>query len=125
MNLVYFNTDFVYNLGSDGIITFGGEEDGLIDINTVTWKKKDISFAFSVLKKIQDKFGLQEIDLSIYKKSKEGTEILFKHLQEKVIPKEYLVGFLICHQLLYQIPLQATYMTGMPNEQYGSDSDYL
>jgi hypothetical protein len=123
MEPVYFNTNFLYRFGSDGIINFGGEEYGLFDTDTITWTDNDIPIALEALKKMQEDLKLPAIDLTSYEKNKMGTEKLLAELVVKGgIPNEYLMGCIICHQLQYKIPLEAVFLTGEPND-YNSEND--
>jgi hypothetical protein len=110
----YFNTDvvFPYNLYFiDG--DFGGEEDGMIDVSTITWNIKDFEKIYKTLKKLQKKFNLEYPNFFVYEKNKEGTELLISDLILKKVPNEYLLGCAIYHQLQYQDHLEATFSTGM------------
>lgn len=124
MEPVYFNTGYIFRFGHDGIMNFGGEEDGMIDIDVVTWQESDIPTALSSLNQMCISQNLPNIDISIYDKTKSGTEKLVTELVVRGgIPNSYLLGCAICHQLQYRIPLEATFMTGQPNSSYNSDSD--
>jgi hypothetical protein len=124
MEPVHFNTGFIFRFGNDGIMNFGGEEDGMIDIDVVTWKESDISIAQSSLNQLRIAQKLPNIDLSSYDKTRTGTEKLVTELVLLGgIPNSYLLGCAICHQLQYRIPLEATFMTGQPNSSYNSDSE--
>ncbi len=113
MEYLHFNTDVIYRFGSDGVIDFGGEEDGMIDIDTVTWNQDDIPVANNLLNKLREELNLPTIDITSYEKSKKGTEKLLADLLVKGgIPHRYLLGCIICHQLQYTIPLEVTFMTG-------------
>ena len=117
MEPVHFDTDFIYRFGSDGVVNFGGEENGMIDIDTVTWKENDIYIANSSLNRMKLELNLPEVNLASYDKNKAGTEKLLTELVGKGgIPNKYLMGCVICHQLQYKVPLEATFMTGMPND---------
>lgn len=124
MEPVYFNTRFIYRFGNDGIIDFGGEEDNIIDTCTVTWKHNDITVANYSLQQIKTEFNLPYVDISSYDKNKSGTEKLMAELLVRGdMPNEYLMGCIICHQLLYKVPLEATFLSGQPNSGYNSDSN--
>jgi hypothetical protein len=121
MEPVHFNTNFLYRFGSDGIVSFGGEEYGLFDTDTITWKENDILIANTALNTMKECLNLPDINLASYEKNKSGTEKLLAELVMKGdIPNEYLMGSVICHQLQYQVPLEAVFMTGEPND-YNSD----
>ncbi len=125
---VHFNTNFIFRFGYNGISIFGGEEDSMIDIDTITWKEKHISFAFEAYKKMEKDLKMPEVNFNNFEKNKEGTYKLVNELSQiNKIPKIYILGSVICHQLLYRVPLQATFLTGLPNDYSGSeynDSDY-
>jgi hypothetical protein len=124
MEPVYFNTRFIYRFGNDGIIDFGGEEDNIIDTCTITWKHKDISLANHSLQQMSIEYNIPLIDISSYDKNKTGTEKLLAELVVRGgIPNEYLMGCIICHQLQYKVPLEATFLSGQPNSEYNSDCD--
>ena len=124
MEPVYFNTGFIFRFGNDGIMNFGGEENGMIDIDVVTWLESDISIAQTSLNKMRIAQNLPNIAISSYDKTKSGTEKLLADLVVRGgVPNSYLLGCVICHQLQYKIPLEATFMTGQPNSSYNSDSD--
>jgi hypothetical protein len=124
MEPVYFNTKFLYRFGSDGIINFGGEEYGLFDIDTITWKNDDIPIANASLQQMRIDKNLPFVDISSYDKSKCGTEKLLAELVVRGgITNEYLMGCVICHQLQYKIPLEATFMTGEPNSDCDLSDD--
>lgn len=116
---VHFNTDITYYLGTDGILSFGGKERGIIDISTITWKRKDIPTVLSSLASLRSKLKLYEVNLEKYEKNKKGTLELLSDLLLKNLPRKYILGAIIAHQLQYQVPLKATFMTG-----YGSDASY-
>jgi hypothetical protein len=123
MEPVHFNTNFLYRFGSDGVISFGGEEYGLFDTDTITWKETDIPIANAALKAMKERFNLPEIDIASYEKNKSGTEKLLAELVVRGgIPNEYLMGCVICHQLQYKVPLEAVFLTGEPSG-YNSDCD--
>lgn len=109
----YFNTDVVfpyniYHIHED----FGGEEDGIIDVSTLTWTFEDLESICKSLEKLQVNYNLHFIDFGTYEKNKEGTEKLISDLSLKQVPVDYLLGCALYHQLQYQDPLQATFSTG-------------
>jgi hypothetical protein len=123
MEPVHFNTTFLYRFGSDGITSFGGEEYGLFDTDTITWTADDIPLANTTLQEMKEEGRLPDIDFNSYEKNKSGTEKLIVELVVKGgIPNEYLMGCAICHQLQYKVPLEAIFLTGEPND-YNSDCD--
>ncbi len=123
MEPVHFNTNFLYRFGLDGVVSFGGEEYGLFDTDTITWTENDIPIANAALKTMKEQLNLPEVNISSYDKSKSGTEKLLAELVVRGgVPNEYLMGCVICHQLQYKVPLEAFFMTGQPS-RYDSDSD--
>jgi hypothetical protein len=112
----YFNTNVmfpynIYHIDED----FGGEEDGLIDVSTLTWTYKDIKNIYKSLENLQNKHNLYVVNFEFYEKNKKGTKKLISDLILKQVPVDYLLGCTLYHQLLYQDPLEATFSTGFPN----------
>jgi hypothetical protein len=123
MEPVHFNTNFFYRFGSDGVVSFGGEEDGLFDTDVVTWTENDIPIANAALKDMKERLNLPEVNIASYDKNKAGTEKLLAELVVRGgVPNEYLMGCVICHQLQYKVPLEAFFLTGQPS-RYDSDCD--
>jgi hypothetical protein len=124
MEPIYFNTKFIYRFSDDGIIDFGGKEENIIDVDTVTWNKKDILTANRTLQKMKEELNLPDPEFTRYSKDKDGTQNMLSNLITKGdIPNKYLLGCVICHQLQYRVPLEATFMSGKPNLDYHSESD--
>jgi hypothetical protein len=112
----YFNTNvmFPYNIyhirmGPD--INFGGEEDAIIDVSTLTWTQTDVPNIYTNLLK----FNLPIPNFDTYAKTKNGTTSLMADLILKQYPVPYVLGCIIYHQLQYTDPLEANFSTGMPN----------
>lgn len=124
MESIIFNTGFIYQYGDNGIIDFGGEEDNIIDVCTITWNKKDIATAIVHIRRLEELMNLSEIDFTHYDNNVEGTNKLLNTLIQKGISKEYNMGCIIYHQLQYKVPLEATLMTGEPNLECYSDDNY-
>lgn len=121
---IWFNTGFVYRFGTDGVIDFGGEEDGLIDVDTVTWTQDDIPIVWANLQKLKEDQNLPDVNFSSYNKNINGTHDMIADLLVKGnFPKEYLLGCTIWHQLQFKVPLEGTFTTGQTPSEYGSDLD--
>lgn len=118
---VEFNTDFIYQYGSDFITSFGGEEDGMFDIDTITWNQSDIPEVLHNLAVFSQQNELPEIKFENYSKNKDGTYKLQSDLIQSDMPKQYILGCLIYHQLQYTNELVATFLTGEPNMDYYSE----
>jgi hypothetical protein len=120
---VHFNTEFIYRFGTDGIVSFGGKEDAIIDIDEITWNKKDAIVASYNLRKMIVDLKLDDPQIDSYEANKQGTIKLVNDLiaQDKY-EKAFIMGCVICHQLKYRVPLVATFCTGQPNSDYSSDT---
>ena len=120
---VHFNTEFLYRFGTDGITDFGGKEDAIIDIDEITWNKKDILVANYNLKKMIETLNTENPNIDSYESNKQGTIQLVNNLiASRKYENRFIMGCIICHQLKYRIPLVATFSTGQPNSYYSSDS---
>ncbi len=120
---IHFNTGFVYRFGTDGIVSFGGEEDALFEFSSVVWKESDIPIVFQELQKMILEKNLPAVQFDSYLKSKEGTARMLAELIVKDnIPNKYLMGCTIYHQLQYKSTLQADFLNGKPNDNH-SDCD--
>jgi hypothetical protein len=100
-------------------ISYGGEEDGMIDVSTITWTSNDIPNVYANLQK----FNIQPVpNFEAYEYTKNGTQTLIADLTLKQHPVAYILFCIIYHQLHYQDPLEANFATGMP-PNYNNDSD--
>ena len=122
---VHFNTEFIYRFGTDGIISFGGKEDAIIDVDEITWNKKDTIIASFNLRKMIAELQLEDPQIDSYEVNKQGTIQLVNHLiGSNKYKLDFIMGCVICHQLKYRVPLVATFSTGQPNSDYDSDSSF-
>jgi len=120
---VHFNTEFIYRFGTDGIISFGGKEDAIIDVDEITWNKKDAIIASYNLRKMIADLQLEDPQIDSYEVNKQGTIKLVNDLiATNKYKLDFIMGCVICHQLKYRVPLVATFCTGQPNSDYYSDS---
>jgi hypothetical protein len=114
MDPTYFNTNvkFPYNIYHTHLppgISFGGEEDGMFDVSTLTWTSKDIPNVYANLQK----FNIQPTpNFETYEFNKNGTQTLIADLILKQLPVAYILICIIYHQLQYQEPLEANFSTG-------------
>lgn len=120
---VHFNTEFIYRFGTEGIVSFGGKEDAIIDVDEITWNKKDAVIATYNLRKMITDLKLDDPEIDSYEPNKQGTIKLANYLvASNKYKMDFIMGCVICHQLKYKVPLVATFLTGQPNTNYHSDS---
>ena len=119
---VHFNTEFIYRFGTEGIVSFGGKEDAIIDVDEITWNKNDAIVASYNLRKMIADLKLDDPEIDSYEANKQGTVKLVNNLIAlNKYKMDFIMGCVICHQLKYRVPLVATFLTGQPNSYY-SDS---
>jgi hypothetical protein len=121
---VHFNTEFLYRFGTDGITDFGGKENAIIDVDEITWNKKDVTIANYNLKKMIEASNIEDPKIDTYESNKQGTIRLVNDLiASGKYQNRFIMGCIICHQLKYRVPLVATFSTGEPNDDYYSDTE--
>ena len=120
---VHFNTEFLYRFGTDGITDFGGKEDAIIDVDEITWNKKDIAIANYNLRKMIETLQLDDPKIDSYPSNREGTiQLVNSLIGSTKYEMRFIMGCVICHQLTYRVPLVATISTGEPNDYYSESS---
>ena len=122
----FFNTGVEYKFAfaiqsSVDMVKFAGSEEGVQGaVAYHQWEREDIPFIKMRLEALQDAIHAESApDFGKYKKTLEGTQKLHRDLCESFtvcaseelveITYEYILGCLIYHQLLYQVPLTVKY----------------
>jgi hypothetical protein len=122
----FFNTGLEYKFAfaiqsSVDMVKFAGSEEGIQGGDAHhQWNSEDLPFIKRRLDDIQGVVATTSIpDFSKYKKTLRGTEKLHNDLRDAFrvcasedlveMTHEYILGCLIYHQLLYQVPLTVKY----------------
>jgi hypothetical protein len=101
--VIRFNSELNFPYGSHHIGKFGGKEDGMFDLSTITWTAADRVRLAPKFHELTEKYSA-DIHGSI--------QLLADLMSKHGANHETTVGSLIYHQLSYCDPLTATFQTG-------------
>jgi len=104
---VYFNTGFHYNLGSNFICHFGGEENGYMEMSEMTWNSSERSLILQTLQTYSHPLP----DFASFEKNITGTQILYD-LLEDLGHCAFRFGCVLYHQLEYNEKVSGIFQTG-------------
>lgn len=102
---VDFNTGLEYTRGRHSLGGFGGSENGMFDLSTITWTAEDREAIRRERPEIVEM-------TQAYIPCREGSILLLDVLMAAKGPSEETFGALVYHQLLYTPVLEGTFQTG-------------